>query len=69
MENCLIRMLDYALKDCKKSIGYANRKTAYDHAFGMLVMACAYDPSMSSRYEKLWYEVYSPQFEKLVYDL
>ena len=55
MMNCLINQLDV--------------RTYFDQAFGMLLMACAYDPNNCAKYEQLWNETYKPAFEKIVFKI
>lgn len=71
MMNCLINQLDLQLNNCKKfdENNYQTARTYFDQAFGMLMMACAYDPNNYPKYERLWEEVYKPAFEKIVYKI
>ena len=71
MMNCLINQLDVHLHNCKKfgENHYPTARTYFDQAFGMLLMACAYDPTNCTKYERLWEETYRPAFEKIVYKI
>ena len=71
MMNCLINQLDVHLHNCKKfgENHYPTARTYFDQAFGMLLMACAYDPNNCAQYERLWNETYKPAFEKIVYKI
>ena len=64
----LINLLDRHLRQCQK---YADsqslKRTYFDQAFGMLTMYCALYPNNSQKAEKLWDEVYRPQFEKILW--
>ena len=64
----LINQLDRHLSMCKKyADSHSLRRTYFDQAFGMLTMYCALYPNNYQKAEKLWDEVYRPQFEALVY--
>lgn len=64
----LINYLDRHLAMCKK---YADsqslKRTYFDQAFGMLVMYCGLYPNCEDKAEKLWDEVYRPQFETIMW--
>lgn len=64
----LINLLDRHLRQCQK---YADnqslKRTYFDQAFGMLTMYCALYPNNDQKAEKLWDEVYRPQFEKILW--
>lgn len=66
--NTLILMLDRHLDYCKKfAMSQSLKRTYFDQAFGMLTMYCALYPNDYSKAEKLWEEVYRPQFEKILW--
>ena len=67
MMTTLINALDLQLKWCKSEHYKTFRKTYFDQAFGMLTMYNALYPNDFSKTEKLWNEVYRPQFEELIY--
>lgn len=64
----LISYLDRHLAMCKK---YADsqslKRTYFDQAFGMLTMYCGLHPNQYAKAEKLWDEVYRPQFETIMW--
>ena len=62
--NALIRNLDRKLRWAKE---WDNPKAAFDQAFGALEMYCELYPNDEEKVVELWYEVYKPQFEKVVY--
>lgn len=67
MMNTLINALDRNLKWCKDEYHPTAKRASFDQAFGMAQMACSFYPQESKKIEKLWEEVYKPQFEKLIY--
>lgn len=64
--NTLIRFLDRYLKWCKE---WEFPERALHQAFGGLTMFCELYPNEEQKAVELWYEVYKPQFEKVVYDI
>lgn len=62
----LIRFLDRYLKWCKER---ENPERALSQAFGGLTMFCELYPNDEEKAIELWYEVYKPQFEKVVYGI
>lgn len=64
--NALIRFLDRYLKWCKE---WEKPEQALNQAFGGLTMFCELYPNEEQRAVDLWYEVYKPQFEKVVYGI
>lgn len=66
--NTLIITLDRQLDYCKKyAVSQSLKRTYFDQAFGMLTMYCALYPNDYQKAEKLWNEVYRPQFETLLW--
>lgn len=62
----LIRFLDRYLKWCKE---WENPERALSQAFGGLTMFCELYPNEEEKAVELWYEVYKPQFEKVVWGI
>ena len=68
MMNTLINCLDSHLRDCRMYADSTSlRRTYFDQAFGMLTMYNALYPNDFAKTEKLWNEVYRPQFEEIIY--
>ena len=63
--NTLIIYLDQCIKNAKNP-NYPTR-TAFDQAFGALMYHLLAHPNDSHKAEKLWEEVYRPQFEQMLY--
>ena len=64
--HALIRFLDRYLKWAKE---WDNPERAFSQAFGGLTMFCELYPNEEQKAVDLWYEVYKPQFEKVVYGI
>lgn len=65
--NTLILMLDYYIKVCENTHDSATQKAFAHQAFGCVQYHIMVFPNSTQEVEKLWNEVYKPQFDKYFY--